>query len=71
MAEVAEDRGATLCEDENDDDDGVDEIDSEEDEEDWEMGDDDSDGGNETMYDSPLDKIDEILHLGSHLTQIQ
>lgn len=41
MAEVDEDRGATLCEDENDD--GVDDLDSDESEEDWMLGDDEND----------------------------
>lgn len=64
MAEVEEDRGATLCEDEDDE---VIDLDSDEDEDDWELGDDEDDESNTALYDSPIDKIDEVLHFGAHL----
>lgn len=63
MAEVEDE--CAICEDEEDDHQGID-LDSEEDEDDWDMMDDDEDG-NETLYDSPLDEVDEILYLGAHL----
>lgn len=65
MAEVEDDQVVTICEDEEDDL-GVD-LDSDESEDDWELGDDDEDEQCGTLYDSPLDAIDEVLYLGQHL----
>lgn len=46
-------------------------LDSEDDDDIWEMGDDEDIDGIDTMYDSPLDNIDEVLHLHSQLTNLQ
>jgi hypothetical protein len=59
----------TLCEDEEADD--IIELESDEDDDGWEYGDEDNDEANTALYDSPLDQLDEILNLGSHLQHLQ
>ena len=68
MAEVEQEAPGQIIEDE--DDIGVD-IESDEDEDDWEFGDDEDADGDETLYESPLDKIDEIIHFNQQLLQLQ
>lgn len=59
MADVEEEGERIICEDE--DDTNID-LDSEEDEDEWGL-DDDEVTGIDSMYDSPLDNIDEVLNL--------
>ena len=65
MAEVEQEAPGEIIEDE--DDMGVD-IESDEDEDDWEFGDDEEDcDGDDQLYISPLDKVDEVLHFHEKL----
>lgn len=62
-----EDHGeAIICEDEEDA--NID-IDSDEEDEDYDYDDDDEDG-DDNMYDSPLDDLDEVLHLQNQLNNL-
>ena len=67
MAEVEEEGEHVIVEDEEDT--NID-LDSEDDEDDWGF-DDEDDNGNENMYDSPLDNIDEVLHFQNQLNNLQ
>ena len=70
MAEVEQEApSGEIIEDE--DDIGVD-IESDEDEDDWEIGDDEEDcDGDDQLYISPLDKVDEVLHFHEKLHKLQ
>ena len=65
MAEVDDEGEKIICEDEEDS--QIVDLDSDDDDELWEMGEDEDIDGIETMYDSPLDKIDEVLNLHCQL----
>ena len=67
MADVEEEGEKIICEDEEDS--NIVDIDSEDDEE-WELGDDEDDG-DDNKYDSPLDNIDEVMHLHNQLANLQ
>jgi hypothetical protein len=67
MAEVEEEGEKVIVEDEEDI--NID-IDSEEEDDEWGFGDDENDGGIDTMYDSPLDNIDEVLHFHTQLSNL-
>ena len=41
------------------------EIDSDEEDDEWDLEDDDLNNGDDSLYSSPLDNIDEVLHLHS------
>lgn len=62
MAEVV-DEELVICEDEAEDH-GID-LDSDDDESDW--GEQDEEDRDEVLYDSPMDQLDEVLNLGTHL----
>jgi len=66
MAEVEEEGEQFIVEDEEDA--NID-IESEDDDEEWDG--DDEDEAIDSMYDSPLDKIDEVLHFHSQLSNLQ
>lgn len=65
---VEVDEGNVIIEDE--DDHGID-LDSEEDDDDEDWAAEDEDDHEQPLYDSPLDQVDEVLHLGQHLSQLQ
>ena len=68
MAEVQLEAPGEIIEDE--DDMGVD-IESDEDEDDWEFGDDEEDcDGDDQLYISPLDEVDEVLHFHEKLRML-
>ena len=67
MAEVQQEAPGQIIEEE--DDIGI-EIESDEEEDDWEIGDEEDGEGDETLYDSPLDKVDEILHFHQQLAKL-
>lgn len=57
-----------ICEDEPD---GQDiDLESESDDE-WDQNDDDEDDNQAVLYVSPLDEVDEVLNLGSHLKNLE
>ena len=66
MAEVEEEGERVIVEDEADT--NID-LDSEEDDDDWDGDDDDE--AIDSMYDSPLDKIDEVIHFHTQLSNLQ
>ena len=66
MAEVEEEGENVIVEDEEDT--NID-LDSEEEESDWDY--DDDEDGNENMYDSPLDAINEVIHFSNQLNSLQ
>lgn len=67
MAEVEEEGEKVICEDEED---AIIDIDSDdEDDDDWGL-DDEEEGGIDSMYDSPLDNIDEVIHLQNQLASL-
>ena len=68
MAEVEEEGEKLIVEDEEDAD--IVDLDSEDDDA-WEMGDDEDPDGVDSMYDSPLDNIDEVMHLHCQLQNLQ
>ena len=68
MAEVEEHGEQYIAEDEED---TIIDIDSDDEDEDYEYGDDEEDGGIDSMYDSPLDKVDEVLHFHQQLGNLQ
>ena len=70
MAEVEEEGEHVIVEDEEDTNVNLD-LDSEDDDDLWEMGDDEDPDGIDSMYDSPLDSIDEVLHLQNQLANLQ
>ena len=65
MADVEEEGEKLIVEDEEDTD--IVDLDSDEEDDMWEMGDDEDPDGVDTMYDSPLDNIDEVMHLHMQL----
>ena len=68
-AEVEDHGEAVICEDEEDH--NID-IDSDEDDDAYEYGDDGDDiDGDDNLYDSPLDNLDEVLHLQNQLNNLQ
>ena len=70
MADVEEEGEKVIVEDEEDAD--IVDIDSGDDEdEEWELGDDEDPDGVDSMYDSPLDNIDEVMHLHCQLQNLQ
>lgn len=64
MAEVDDDGEQIIVEDEEDV--NID-IDSDDDDEEYEFGDDEDLDGDDRMYDSPLDDIDEVIHFHNQL----
>ena len=70
MAEVEQEAPGQIIDDEEDDI-GI-EIESDEDEDAWEFGDDEEDvDGDDALYDSPLDKVDEVIHFHQQLAKLQ
>ena len=67
MAEVEED--GAIAEDDADDM-GIDLESDDDDDDEWSEGNDNEDGGH-TLYESPLDPVDEILNLHQHLEALQ
>ena len=68
-AEVEDHGEAVICEDEED---TIIDIDSDEDDDAYEYGDDGDDiDGDDNLYDSPLDDLDEVLHLQTQLNNLQ
>lgn len=67
MADVEEEGEHVICEDE--DDINID-IDSDEDDDAYELGDDSDLDGDDRIYDSPLDDLDEVLHFHSQLDNL-
>ena len=68
MADVDDEGERVICEDEEDT--NID-IDSEDESDEWGLEDDENENGIDSMYDSPLDSIDEVLHLQSQLGSLQ
>ena len=68
MAEVEQEAPGQIIEDEEDDI-GID-IESDEDEDDWELDDDEDVDGDDQLYDSPLDKVDEVIHFHQQLSKL-
>ena len=66
MAEVENEAPGQIIEDEED---GFD-IESDEDDDEWDQ-DDDDEAGDDSLYSSPLDRIDEVLHLHTQLAKLQ
>ena len=62
MADVDDEVPSQIIEDE--DECGL-EIDSDEEDDEWDLEDDDLNNGDDSLYSSPLDNIDEVLHLHS------
>ena len=67
-AEVEHEAPGQIIEDEEDDI-GVD-IESDEDEDDWGLSDEEDVDGDDQLYDSPLDKIDEVIHFHQQLAKL-
>ena len=68
MADVEDEAPGQIIEDE--DECGL-EIDSDEEDDEWDLEDDDLNNGDDSLYSSPLDNVDEVLHLHSQLTKLQ
>lgn len=69
MAEVEqEQQPGQIIEDE--DDIGID-IESDEDEDDWGLEDDEDYEGDDQLYNSPLDKVDEVIHFHQQLAKLR
>lgn len=69
MADVEEEGEKVIVEDEEDAE--IVDLDSDEEDDEWELGDEEDPDGVDSMYDSPLDEIDEVMHLHCQLQNLQ
>ena len=68
MADVHDEAPGQIIEDE--DECGL-EIDSDEEDDEWDLDDDELDNGDDSLYSSPLDSVDEVLFLQDQLAKLQ